>query len=740
MIEPISAPRRERPRLPYEPPLKAWKGAAIAAGVAACATLLYLGAGLGSPLGGLGDVAAVLLAAALVAALVGGVTAGAILLLHRTPPVWGGAMAGVCAALAVCVGYAENPVFGLLLAVVLVLPAALLGGAVGLLAQRGWRKGTAWLLVVAVLLAAGDLYWLATPGGPRTAPGSASASAAAVPAVTAPNPGEPGTYQVRTLFYGSGANRRRPEFGERAAVTTATVDGTPFLKDWTGRRTWYWGFNPSRLPVAGRLWYPTGEGPFPLVLIVHGNHEMTDPSDAGYAYLGELLASRGYIVASVDENFLNRSGFAGDLGGGENAARAWLLLQHLQAFKVMNAEVGNPLFRRIDLGNIALVGHSRGGEAAYLAAVFNDLPYWPDDAAVPLGYHFKIRAVAGIAPVDGQYKPSDELPTLQNVNYLVLQGAADADVAVFMGLRQYDRVQFAEGGQTGIKAALYIGGANHGQFNTVWGRQDWTGLPGRLINTGPLMDGDQQRQIARVYLSAYLDVTLRGRSAYLPLLQDYRAGLAWLPDSTSYASRYEDGGTHKVSTFDEDLDLLSTTTPGGMEQGEGLAAWKEQGLRLRPSFPQENKALYLGWKRAEGQIPGYAIALPDARSTEWQVGSGSVLTFSLADSRTAAAKLQPLDLTVEVTDAAGNGARLPLSKWAEVPLPRQPARLYKLGPLETWLLGAPGPVLQTYRLPLADFTVGTRFDPAKLKTVRFRFDRTPAGAILLDDIGLAPGR
>ena len=39
-----------------------------------------------------------------------------------------------------------------------------------------------------------------------------------------------------------------------------------------------------------------GAGPFPLVLIVHGNHDMAEFSDPGYEYLGELLASRGFIL------------------------------------------------------------------------------------------------------------------------------------------------------------------------------------------------------------------------------------------------------------------------------------------------------------------------------------------------------------------------------------------------------------------------------------------------------------
>ncbi len=73
------------------------------------------------------------------------------------------------------------------------------------------------------------------------------------------------------------------------------------------------------LPLNARVWYPGGKGPFPLVLIVHGNHADRDFSDPGYEYLGRLMASRGFIFASVDENFLNGAwyDFFDHLKGGE---------------------------------------------------------------------------------------------------------------------------------------------------------------------------------------------------------------------------------------------------------------------------------------------------------------------------------------------------------------------------------------------------------------------------------------
>jgi hypothetical protein len=70
-------------------------------------------------------------------------------------------------------------------------------------------------------------------------------------------------------------------------------------------RSRYWGFDAANLPLKGRVCYPDGDGPFPLALIVHGNHFMMNDSDPGYDYLGELLAIRGVILVSVDQNFLN---------------------------------------------------------------------------------------------------------------------------------------------------------------------------------------------------------------------------------------------------------------------------------------------------------------------------------------------------------------------------------------------------------------------------------------------------
>ena len=145
--------------------------------------------------------------------------------------------------------------------------------------------------------------------------------------ITAPNPGLDGTYQVRTLVYGSGTDKHRAAFRDSVTLKTKTVDGSALVSappEIAKVRHKYWGFDFKKLPVNGRVWYPQGDGPFPLVLVVHGNHNMKDFSDPGYGYLGQMLASRGFILASIDENFIN-----GNLRG-ENDGRGWMLLEHLK--------------------------------------------------------------------------------------------------------------------------------------------------------------------------------------------------------------------------------------------------------------------------------------------------------------------------------------------------------------------------------------------------------------------------
>jgi dienelactone hydrolase len=701
---------------------------------------------------------------AVVAVLAGGLIVLVLALLSSPPRFYRWTLASaVCVLALLMMGIAP---LGLLLLILTVVSATSLAGAGLLVLARGrdttrLQRRVAWAgLGLGAAAIAGGLVWMLRDGfAEKPLPDAARVATAAKPTpLDLPDPSQPGTHRVRTLTYGSGVDRHRPEFGAKVDLRTKSVDGSPLIERWSGAAGWartrYWGFDATRLPLQGRVWYPDGEGPFPLVLVVHGNHQAEDFSDPGYRYLGELMASRGMILVSVDENFLNSSvadlmGFP-DIGlKEENDARGWLLLEHLKTWKEWSATAGNPFRGKVDIDRIAIVGHSRGGEAVAVAAAFNRLPFYPDDARVRFDYGFNVRAVVAIAPVDGQYKPAGTGTRLENVSYFVLQGSHDADMASYHGSRVYHRVRFTGGDH--FKAGLYIHRANHGQFNSAWGRHDAWGLYNTLLNLRPLLPEADQEKIAKVYISAFLEATLRDQKGYRPLFRDHRVASGWLPDVV-YLHQYEDSSTRLVATYDEDIDVTTTTLAGGRIEGTALSDWKEKEIQIKWGS-LETRAVVLGWdKETVKGTSSYAITLPEKGLDP---GPDTVLTFHLADAKQEPSKplgtkdepkgkgkaeekkdepKPPIDLTVEVADRAGTVARLPLSHF-EALQPQIEAPVVKAG----FLTDTPTSevVFQVFDFPLAAFAAANPAFAAKdLKTLRLVFDRTPKGVVVLDDVGV----
>jgi dienelactone hydrolase len=593
--------------------------------------------------------------------------------------------------------------------------------------------------------------------------------------LTAPDPGQRGSFTVRRLYYGSGNDRNRAEFRDSVTIRTGTVDGSKLAgpPDPTqGKiRKKFWGFDFTRLPINGRVWYPEGDGPFPLVLVVHGNHDMRDFSDPGYGYLGELLASRGFILVSVDENFLN--GFM----RGENDARGWMLLKHLERWRVWNDSAASPFYHKVDTTNIAVMGHSRGGEAVAVAGLFNRLARYPDDASVTFNFNFQIKSLVAIAPVDGQYRPADKPTPLTDYNYFLIHGSHDGDVSSFSGLTQYERIRFT-GDRPLFKSAIFVYRANHGQWNTVWNNKDNGQRSGRALNLAALIPAADQRRFAEVYITAFLEATLRGRSEYLPMFRDHRVAGGWLP-KTMYITRFQDSDFHVAADFEEDVDVTSGSVPGIALRGDSMSSWKEASIpfRYRGSTMAHN-AVTLGWNShiagddttRLGPPAAFVMTVSDSLRQAWRVDGDATLEFSLspteakpgprsppkdttkaaADSarkkpkrkpppkRSAEPDTTPMDLSVEGTDAEGHVARVALSTYGAVRRPLQAYIYRRKGRDKQRFANTYEFVLQTYTIPLRDFERATPgFDASHLTSVRWVFDRTDAGTVLLDNIGFS---
>jgi dienelactone hydrolase len=636
------------------------------------------------------------------------------------------------------------------------------------------------------------------------------------------NPGNPGTFKVKTLFYGSGDDKQRPEYRDQVTIKTKTVDASPYASI-TGTqaktRKDFFGFDLKKAPINARVWYPEGDGPFPLVLVVHGNHDWRQFSDPGYGYLGELLASRGFILASVDENFLNGL-------GSENDARAWVLLKHLEAWKQFNDTTAGPFYHRVDMTNIALMGHSRGGEAVSIAAAFNKLRYYPDDFKQEFHFNFAIKSIVAIAPVDGQYKPTGQPTPLENVNYLIIHGSHDGDVSTATGIRQYERIKFTDEQQPYFKAVMFMYRANHGQWNTVWGNKDGGPRSGNALDLRALIDPEEQRQFAKVVIGGFLEATLHGNRDYVPMFRDYRTAGAWLP-KTIYTTAFEEGGYHALAEYSEDVDLTTGTAPGVTIAGDNLSTWNEKDMpfRGRGNDTQSHNGAWIGWnthmvkpsddaapdkadkkdaakapaptqekgKKAEeekgplGPPASYTISVPSALASSWHLSDKSAVYLSLAvtntkpgprqpkkepkegDDAKAADKsktpakppakpapkpktpektqaekdaeeleAEPVDLTIELADAAGQIARLPLSRFGVAHHPLD-ARIYRrAGKDAQRFTNIYELIAQTFVLPLEDFVhENPALDASHLASIKLVFDRTEAGTIIVEHTGLS---
>ena len=97
----------------------------------------------------------------------------------------------------------------------------------------------------------------------------------------------------------------------------------------------------------------------------------------------------------------------------------------------------------------------------------------------------------------------------------------------------------------------------------------------------------------------------------------------------------------------------------------------------------------------------------------------------------------PLDLTVELVDAAGHAAPLPLARYGPLRRPLEIRLRRRAGRDQAAWRTTFELVPQTFVLPLADFAAATPgFDASTVRAVRLRFDRTEKGTIVLTGLGI----
>lgn len=257
---------------------------------------------------------------------------------------------------------------------------------------------------------------------------------------------------------------------------------------------------------------------FPVALIVHGNANaitsaptivpdggsttlggttiptatLTGPvstldSYLGFEYLQQELARHGIVSMSVNHNGANLLDLL-------LTTRAEWVLAYLDQLRGFAADSNSRFYRKLDFNRVALIGHSRGGDAVIKALQLN----------AARQNRYGIKAVTALSPTDvtGALTTAAQLKVGigSNAHFLVMYGSHDGDVSGFCGansefgtgFRHYDR-------SSAHRAMVFVHEATHNGFNTNW-----------TIETPGFLDAAAHQTLAREYIGGWQRYILNG--------------------------------------------------------------------------------------------------------------------------------------------------------------------------------------------------------------------------------------
>lgn len=541
--------------------------------------------------------------------------------------------------------------------------------------------------------------------------------------------------------------------------------------------------------VRAEVYYPAelSEGPFPLLIFLHGRHtscydpatgDATNnfwpcsdanavlggsfvpiPSFRGYDYIGRVLASHGYIVASISANGINAldEQFPAPVFNGI-PDRAHLVDAHFQLWSEFNsvgsavdpAPFASDFIGAVDLARVGTMGHSRGGDGVVNhASIFQSTTDYELVATLPIA-------------------PTNFLDTTVNeIDLGVLLGYCDGDVFTLPGTQFFDRSRYNVPGDESTKYTFLSLGSNHNFFNTAWTPECWlnddlcwaddrgmmpgfgaTGddFPGVFqffgVSTDPFcspppdgggrLDPATQRLTGLAYTAAFFRFHIGGEVELGPLLRGDVAPPMTPPDDTFVGYHATASRRIDLNRLTEDTELAETTLAGtggarGAVINGDLTVYERCGFDTGSScFPGAVREAHLdnpglsrlrvAWDAATdsfvNQLPAGARDVSGAEFFQFRVG----VDYTDPDNAIA----PPVEFSITFNDATSSATVNSMSQLGNDDLYFPP------GTTEVKTT-----VMNTLRLPL-DLFAGVNL--ADLRSVTLQFDETPNGTILLSDL------
>jgi hypothetical protein len=265
-------------------------------------------------------------------------------------------------------------------------------------------------------------------------------------------------------------------------------------------------------------------------------------------------------------------------------------------------------------------------------------------------------------------------------------------------------------------------GANHGQFNTEWGRYDLEPAINGYLNTANFITAEDQQKIAKAYFRTFLDTSLGIDDTYSGLLSDNSSYLYYLP-KTVYITDYMDSDFENISSFDGSVNITSGDTDGTTIDCEGMKHWTFKPDIYGDGGEGENYILDCEWEKESAPAAVFGF---DADMTSCGI------SFGIADMREEHADdPSGLSYTVELTDANGKTVRAISPVYV---YPTLAVQLYK----QDVLFGSYEYKHQMQQVILTQnmFDQDTGFDFGRIKGMRIIFDGSDDGEVIIDNLGI----
>jgi hypothetical protein len=516
-------------------------------------------------------------------------------------------------------------------------------------------------------------------------------------------------------------------------------------------------------------------GRFPVVFHHHGQGQ----DGAEYEHIAKAVVNDGAIFVSV----------AG-IKTMEPDKRALIDICMLRWFfttKDWNGTTdGTAGLAQLD-GNVVIMGHSNGGEAAHIVAEWFEEQPWAHDETAP-EHDMRLCGVIGIAPrgaeLDNAPFSTDQGPGIDiageaTVPYLTIEGSLDNDVpggSLWNGSHSgFDELHTPT---DAAKISVWVYDAEHDSFGGG-------GAIAKGDTRGALKMSEQRARgefVAQTWIDAFVRRFLFGDLASeailfghelpegldVPKWWDYHPAYVGEPlvflgvEPHQSPAEGEQGVRVIVDTMCR-WSEVGTCTPGAIDNGHSTSSeghdffaanWPANSLRSdfasSLAKSQGNYSSYYTFAlRADFTAPG-AGSDPIERTIAWDVSSYSLADASTFSFRAASVDdvdypgpgkgCSPVDgdsadavgFDVIFVSATGLEVRVDVSDYTRLAAPDIFEITGALGNLEC-------PVshfLQTVTIPL-DEVLCDAFPPEDLREVRFVFDRTeglPGRAVLLDTV------